>query len=279
MNWDYEEKLVFQMMLRKKPFQYLLLVATAALMSVLIYVIDIQAQLERLSKAEKNKQALQHQLASHQATAAKVSDIEHEMSAMRVTYGPLLIALPAQTEASGLLDEITQLGLAVGLTFRTMRWLPEKPNERYVELPLEMVVEGDYHAMGKFVGDIAALPRIVTVHDVTIQSSTVNGNGNQLMMNLTAKTYRLGPIITSEPLIEDWQDNEEDIPKNILEDILSIEKPLAYSASTLRSPFETKSSSIQEDGLHRVGTIAHKGRVWTIIRDLDGSVHRIEGSP
>ena len=52
-------------------------------------------------------------------------------------------------------------------------------------------VWGEYHEFGKFVSDVASLPRIVTLHDFTI-SPVKNTETKQesLMMQATAKTYR-----------------------------------------------------------------------------------------
>jgi type IV pilus assembly protein PilO len=49
---------------------------------------------------------------------------------------------------------------------------------------------GSYHQFGAFVSGIAALPRIVTLHDIQITPVSDKGNYDNLTMDVTAKTYR-----------------------------------------------------------------------------------------
>ncbi len=54
-------------------------------------------------------------------------------------------------------------------------------------LPISINVVGDYHEFGEFVSGLAALPRIVTIHDIKISPTK---NAGKLRLQATAKTYR-----------------------------------------------------------------------------------------
>ena len=114
-----------------------------------------------------------------------VADKEKQLEEMRESFGAMLRQLPNKTEVADLLVDVSQTGLASGLEFVLFQPQAENPREFYAELPITISVIGDYHEFGNFVSGVAALPRIVTLHNVTI-----NGAGKQLTMNLTAKTYR-----------------------------------------------------------------------------------------
>jgi type IV pilus assembly protein PilO len=105
---------------------------------------------------------------------------------MRESFGAMLRQLPNQTEVADLLVDVSQTGLASGLEFELFQPRSEVPREFYAELPISIRVIGGYHEFGEFISGVAALPRIVTVHDVNISRT---GDG-KLGMNLTAKTYR-----------------------------------------------------------------------------------------
>ena len=85
-----------------------------------------------------------------------------------------------------LLEDITNKGLESGLEIESITLGGERPEEFYVELPIEIIVSGNYHDLGSFVSGIAGLPRIVTLHDFDISLNDVN----TLTMKITAKTYR-----------------------------------------------------------------------------------------
>jgi type IV pilus assembly protein PilO len=56
-------------------------------------------------------------------------------------------------------------------------------------LPIRIRLTGSYHQFGQFVSGIAALPRIVTLHDIVIRTENKDAY-DQLSLELTAKTYR-----------------------------------------------------------------------------------------
>ena len=112
------------------------------------------------------------------------------MAMMKASFGSLLRQLPEKTEVPGLIEDISHQGLAAGLEFKSIKLMPEKEIDFYVELPIEISVLGNYHQFGEFVSNVASLPRIVTLHDFTIKPVNNDTSGNNLEMNITAKTYR-----------------------------------------------------------------------------------------
>ncbi len=94
--------------------------------------------------------------------------------------------LPNRAEIDALLTDVNQAGLGRGLVFELFRpAAQEKMAEFYAELPIAISITGNYHDMGAFASDVAQLPRIVTLNDMSI----VNSNG-QLRLDGTAKTFR-----------------------------------------------------------------------------------------
>ena len=81
------------------------------------------------------------------------------------------------------------MGLNSGLEFESITLQPETAKQFYIELPISIVVQGNYHDLGTFVSSIASLPRIVTLHDFTIAPVT-EGNPDLLKMSILARTYR-----------------------------------------------------------------------------------------
>ena len=108
------------------------------------------------------------------------------MVEMEEKFSQLLKRLPTSNETPGLLDDLSYVGTTSGLTFLKIGWLPEIEKEFYTELPIKIEVVGTYHEFGEFVGKVAQLPRIVSLHDFTIQTL---GNG-ELTFSVVAKTYR-----------------------------------------------------------------------------------------
>jgi type IV pilus assembly protein PilO len=109
-----------------------------------------------------------------------------QMEQIEESFKGLLAQLPADTEVPGLLEDITEIGLGSSLQIGSITLQPEQAAEFYVELPIKIAASGGYHDFASFISGIAGLPRIVTLHNYSIQSI----GRNQLQLSIDAKTYR-----------------------------------------------------------------------------------------
>jgi len=150
------------------------------------YWLDIKDQRAQLEKSERKEVELRTTFENRAQKAANLEAYEQQLAEMRESFGAMLRQLPDRTEVAELLVDISQTGLAAGLEFELFKPQSEVPKEFYAELPISIRVKGNYHEFGEFVSGVAALPRIVTVHDVNIKD---NQEG-QLTMDILAKTYR-----------------------------------------------------------------------------------------
>ena len=142
---------------------------------------------------EKTKETEQiASLESKQKQAANLEALKRQMQEMQQSFGDMLRQLPNKTEVAALLVDISQTGLAAGLEFELFKPAKEVPSEFYAELPIQISVIGDYHKFGEFISGVAALPRIVTTHDISIEKRGGKGKDQEdlLVLKATAKTYR-----------------------------------------------------------------------------------------
>jgi type IV pilus assembly protein PilO len=109
---------------------------------------------------------------------------------MQKSFGTMLRQLPGKTELPSILQDISQAAQVDGLKQDLFRPGTEATKDFYAEKPIELQLDGGYHDFGKFVSDVAALPRIVTLHNITIKSAGGGSGSDNLSMTLTAKTYR-----------------------------------------------------------------------------------------
>ena len=155
---------------------------------------DVKPQREVLAKEEQKEVELKSTFEIKQKKAANLEALKLQMQEMQQTFGDLLRQLPNKTEVAGLIVDISQTGLAAGLEFELFKPSKEIPSEFYAELPIQISVLGSYHQFGEFISGVAALPRIVTTHNINIDLKTkanvVEGQGQVLIMKATAKTYR-----------------------------------------------------------------------------------------
>ena len=144
-----------------------------------------------LQKAEADERDLRSQFESKQQRAANLDAYKAQHGEMERSFGAMLRQLPGKTEVPNLLVDISQTGLAAGLQEKLFQPAGELTKGFYAELPIKIRLVGSYHDFGNFVSGIAALPRIVTLHDIQIIPVGDKSAGyDNLTMDVTAKTYR-----------------------------------------------------------------------------------------
>ena len=149
--------------------------------------LDTQDQLQELETVEKKEQQLKKSFEVKHKKAVNLEDYKLQLQEIGDTFGTMLRQLPNSTEVANLLVEVSQTGLASGLEFELFKPQGEIRREFYAELPIEVRVVGRYEEIGLFVSGLAALPRIVTIHNVKLSPGKT---GKLLTMNAIVKTYR-----------------------------------------------------------------------------------------
>lgn len=155
------------------------------------YLIAIKDQKPLLEQARAEEQGLLSTLEQKSRKAANLEAYKDQLKEMERSFGAMLRQLPNKTEVPNLLVDISQTGLAAGLDEKLFQPSPENKRDFYAELPIKIRLTGSYHAIGNFVSGIAALPRIVTLHDMEVVPLDAKASGvDQLQLDITAKTYR-----------------------------------------------------------------------------------------
>ncbi|CAN5180164.1 type 4a pilus biogenesis protein PilO [soil metagenome] len=144
-----------------------------------------------LEAAEQEEVELKASFEAKQRKAANLDAYRAQLAEMERSFGAMLRQLPDQTEVPSLLVDISQTGLASGLEEKLFEPGALVRKDFYAELPIKIRLTGGFHEMGNFVSGIAALPRIVTLHDIQIKPlDSVDSPADELVLDVTAKTYR-----------------------------------------------------------------------------------------
>jgi type IV pilus assembly protein PilO len=166
----------------------LLLVILVFLLTLFVgYKLVLSSSITGLSDSKLKEQKLRQAFSDKAFKSANLEQYQLQLAAIKASFDATLKKLPGKTEMPGLIDDITLAGVISGLTFNKIEVKPEIKADFYAELPIHISVKGNYHALGAFVSGVAALPRIVTLHDFTIAPDADSG---RLKMDILARTYR-----------------------------------------------------------------------------------------
>ncbi len=155
----------------------------------LIYFFVWSEQRPELQQHRAEEQSLRSEFKEKHAKAVNLEVYKQQLKDIERSFGALLRQLPGKTEVPSLLVDISQTGLGAGLQEKLFQPEAEVKRDFYAEKPIKIRLTGSYHQFGEFVSGIAALPRIVTLDDISIKSDSKDAY-DQLSMELTAKTYR-----------------------------------------------------------------------------------------
>ena len=182
-NWDFDAAGTWP-----TPIKIITILLISISVAGAWYYFDTQKQLAVLAKVEKREKIYKKRFEKKQRKAAALEDYENQLAEMEKSLGTMLRQLPDKTEVANLLVDVSQTGLASGLEFELFKPKGEIRKEFYAVLPINVRVIGGYEELGSFVSGLAALPRIVTIHNVKIEPRK-KASGN-LVMNAIVKTYR-----------------------------------------------------------------------------------------
>ncbi|MFO1390499.1 type 4a pilus biogenesis protein PilO [Cellvibrio sp.] len=180
-NIDFEKMGIWPL-----PAKIFVLVLLAIIIFSLTFYLKISELHDDLELVKAKEQTLRKTYETKSFEAANLDAYRAQMDEMDKTFKSLLSRLPSDAQVPGLLDDIGARGRESGLTINATTMEPERAAEFYIEVPFRINADGGYHDMGGFVSGIAAMPRIVTLHDYTITRK----KDSMLNMQISAKTYK-----------------------------------------------------------------------------------------
>jgi type IV pilus assembly protein PilO len=144
-------------------------------------------QIEELDQKIAEEQALRNDWLDKKQQAVNLDAYRQQLADIGNSFGSLLEQLPNQAEMGDLLVDINKAAQSRGLVVELFRPGPEVRSDFYAEKPITMKVTGSYHDIASFAGDVAQLPRIVTLNDIDV---TTDAAGKNLVLDTKAKTFR-----------------------------------------------------------------------------------------
>ena len=161
----------------------------AAVIGLGIFWTIVENKAPQLTRAQDDEATFRITFMNKQRKAANYDAYKAQLAQMRQSFGTMLRQLPGKTEIPSLIVDISQTGLAAGLQEKLFQPQSEIPKDFYAEKPIKIRLSGGYHEIANFVSGIAALPRIVTLHNINITPEDKDVY-DKLTMEVTAQTYR-----------------------------------------------------------------------------------------
>lgn len=168
----------------------LLFVAVAVLVVLGGWYFFVQPEDEKLASAQSQEQQLRQSYTQKVTQAVNLDALKKQLEQVQQYVTQLEKQLPGKAEMDALLSDINQAGLGRSLQFELFKPGVSTPKEYYAELPIQIKMTGNYHDMGLFAGDLANLPRIVTLNDIQVAPEKAKDGGSRMKLEGVVKTFR-----------------------------------------------------------------------------------------
>jgi type IV pilus assembly protein PilO len=150
------------------------------------YFFYWSGQYEDLDRGEQAETKLRADYRAKIAQAVNLEALQAQKAQVDQYVVRLEKQLPSKAEMAALLSDINQAGLGRGLQFELFKPGQVVVKDYYAELPIDIKVSGSYHDIGSFASDMANLPRIVTLNNLSLTT----GSDGKLSLDAVAKTFR-----------------------------------------------------------------------------------------
>jgi type IV pilus assembly protein PilO len=148
---------------------------------------DVSQELDRLQGEEAN---LQRKLSEVRLIAGNIDAFEMEISGLKIKLKKALRQLPNEKQLEVLLTDISNLGKTAGVEIRSFQRQEEIFHDFYAEVPISIVLDGQYHDIGKFFELLSGLKRIVNMGSLKVVISRESLESTFLKVTGVATTYR-----------------------------------------------------------------------------------------
>ncbi|KRB92703.1 type 4a pilus biogenesis protein PilO [Noviherbaspirillum sp. Root189] len=165
-----------------------LLCGLGTLVGVVIvgWFLYLNGQMEELDQGAQEEVKLRDAYKIKVQQAINLEGLRKQKEQVGEYVATLEKQLPSKAEMDALLSDINQAGLGRGLQFELFKPGQVLVKDYYAELPIDIKVTGNYHDVGAFTSDIANLPRIVTLNNMSLNA----GKDGVLTLEAVAKTFR-----------------------------------------------------------------------------------------
>jgi type IV pilus assembly protein PilO len=175
------------------PVKVMVLSVVGIVSFIIGLYFDTYTQLDALNWLEKKELELKLSFENKQKQTVNLEDYQKQLLEIEAQLQEMIRLMPVQEELANLLSDISRAGVSSGLKFRLFKPAPTVAKDFYSELPINIEVVGRYEELGLFVSGLSMLPRIVTLHDVSLvvegQERKQNTADGLMVMTATVKTY------------------------------------------------------------------------------------------
>lgn len=167
-----------------------ILAVIALLIGAGYYLMIYEDSQARLQQMQAQEMELQRKLSEVRSIAANIDEFEAEIASLELKLRRVLRQLPNEREIEVVLTDISNLGKTAGIEIKEFTRKPEVAHGFYAEVPIDLLITGEFHAIARFFDLLAGLPRIVNMGSINVTVERDSMRQTVLKVSGTATTFR-----------------------------------------------------------------------------------------
>jgi len=170
--------------------RFLVYAGIVGVIAFLYYFFSYLSTSTQIAEKQAHLHELEAERAKLQTTLKDREKLKAELVEVEARFKQATVQLPEQKEIPELLRQVSNLGRDSGLEITLFRQQPERLQDLYAEVPVEVSIRGSYHQIALFFEKVRHLDRIVNISDIAIRNPQLTDNGLQVNASFFATTYR-----------------------------------------------------------------------------------------
>lgn len=142
---------------------------------VVAYFYLFRPENAEIATALEEIEVKQVRLETLEKITSRIDDLGLAIEEGRESIGRLDAKLPSEQDVEGILEQVWQIARSSHLTVKKVKSEKPVPAALYRELPLAMVVEGQFDGFYQFLLELESLPRITRVHEMKLERAANRG--------------------------------------------------------------------------------------------------------
>jgi len=178
-----------------KPARYAIVIGIPLLIVILFYFLYYSPKSKEIQKLKTDFAKQEQEISNVEVKLRKLPELKTFYAIRLKELEDLKRQLPEEKEVSGLLKQVSDLGIKSGLAISL--WKPSSkrthPSGVVYEIPVNVEMQGAYHRLGYFFSALSGLNRIVNVENLKLSNPEVAGNEAVMKISFNALTFSSVP--------------------------------------------------------------------------------------
>jgi type IV pilus assembly protein PilO len=169
--------------------QFLVFLLIGGILFGIFYMLHYSDGQTMIENLDRQIDKLEDEIRKAEKRERQLKQIKEEKEAKEKVLEKLKEILPEEKEIAQILRRVQ--GIVTNARLKIQKWATNKDQRKevYIEVPISITLDGNYHNLGQFFDQLSKLKKIFTVNGLTISPMSKMTSIYTIKASFTASTY------------------------------------------------------------------------------------------